>query len=218
MCGTTHRIPRQTEVRLVEITSFQVASSISSTTPEIARAALLTRMSTRPKAPSASSVARLRSAMARTSGRTNKARAPKPSSSAAVLGPSSASTSATVTPAPARARAKAQARPMPWAAPVTMAARPSSSPIGLLPPEPGLALLEEGVDPLLPIGGAVEAEQNLLLQRQGRRQRGVEPDADQPLHLGLRAGRQLQHGAGLLQRRVQEPFRPGQHRRQAHLE
>ena len=61
--------------------------------------------------------------------------------------------------------ARAQAAPIPIAAPVTIVTRPSKScAVMSFASEVRIALLEEGVDALLPVPGSKESQQRLLLE------------------------------------------------------
>ena len=82
-----------------------------------------------PKRPMVRSTVAETSSKLRTSHDWNRISAPFAASSAAVAAPASRSKSAIVTFAPAPASAAALALPIPIAAPVTIATRPSSSPI-----------------------------------------------------------------------------------------
>src|SRR6185369_13443033 len=137
--GTQTRMPRQTLVRLVLMVVFQPASSISSTTPPSARAALLTRMSMPPNALIATAAIASMSLNFVTSVWTNVALPPVAAIAAAAASPAWSSISATTTAAPSPAIASAAARPIPIAAPVTIATRPASSLPGMIivPREPG---------------------------------------------------------------------------------
>ena len=123
-------MPRQTLVRFVVITRFQVASSISSTTPPIAWAALLTRMSIVAEAldrrrPASASM----SAIDVTSVLTKTAVPPAPVISSRVASPAFGVDVGDDDPRAVFApSACAQDRPIPIAAPVMIATRPSRSP------------------------------------------------------------------------------------------
>ena len=128
MCRPIARDIRHSPVTLTSKTSSNSASGTSRAGPWKQMPALLTRMSMRPCAATASSATRATSSRSVTSADTTVARRPVSSAMAAAASSLRAvSRATTTTSAPAWARAVAKARPRPRLAPVTSAVRPDRS-------------------------------------------------------------------------------------------
>ena len=123
IAGIACFMPRNTPLALTSMRRSQadVLSVSGSNVPLIP--ALLTRMSSLPKADTVAATASCQLASLVTSRRTKRPAAPSPS---ATFRPSASSTSATITLAPSRAKMFASLCPMPFAEPVMSATLPSS--------------------------------------------------------------------------------------------
>src|SRR5579883_2468295 len=135
--GTAYFVIRKGPVRLVRRMASQVSSSNSCTGRKVVMSmpALLTRISSRPRAETASSTRRRASAGLPTSPSSATARPPEaftPATTSSRASRLRMATAATV--APSSAKRSTMARPRPRDAPVTSAARPARRPVRVAPP------------------------------------------------------------------------------------
>jgi len=142
MCGIASRARRIAANSLSSKSACHIASVAAANSPVAEVPALLTRMSSRPKAASVSATTRSQSAALLTSACTGATRPPAARISAAVCSSRSRPRAAIATAAPSCASSTAVARPMPCVPPVTIATfpfRPRSMPPSLDFPK-GLAV------------------------------------------------------------------------------
>src|SRR5579884_2768775 len=177
MNGTTARQHRKVPVRFTATMaphSSAVTCSIGLPTWPSTPPATLTRMSTAPSAATISSTTVRTWSSRVTSSRRDRQRPPRRWHASAVAAASSASTSTAQTDAPRRTSSTQIERPMPWAAPVTSAARPSKPQPDLQLIDPPSRLLHRHLPQTghlligLPVGPSVAAVAQLLPDRPGR--------------------------------------------------
>ena len=128
-------VPRKTPSQFTDMLLRQLSSVTSGKGSMMPTPALFTSTSRPPKRSTIAGIAASQSASLVTSRAMNIASAPSAASAAASASPPSRSISASAIGAPSAASARQHALPIPFAAPVTSATRPSSRP-AILPSSP----------------------------------------------------------------------------------